>query len=62
MAAVESAKEKNNILNSLREIIPSLRLQSKAQLCFEYDLDVDKCLTYSEVYMIGIAIASVKGK
>ena len=62
MAAVKSAKEKNNILDSLREIMPSLRLQSKAQLCFEYGLDVDKCLTYSELYMVGIAIASIKGK
>ena len=62
MAAVKSAKEKNNILDSLREIMPSLRLQSKAQLFFEYGLDVDKCLTYSELYMVGIAIASIKGK
>ena len=62
MAAVKSAKEKNNLLDSLREIMPSLRLQSKAVLCFEYDLDVDKCFTYSELYTVGIAIASMKGK
>ena len=59
---MKNAKEKKNFLDSIREIMPALRLQSKSRLCFEHDLELEGCLGYSELYLVGIAIASITGK
>ncbi|KAL2038147.1 hypothetical protein N7G274_009095 [Stereocaulon virgatum] len=54
------AREKNNLLNSLRKIMPTLSPQSKAQVCFGHNLEVDRCLSYAQVYLLGMAIVSMK--
>ena len=40
----------------------SLGLENKKELCFEYGVDQGRCLSYSEVYVIGMALNSLKGK
>ena len=40
----------------------SLGLENKKELCFGYDGDQGRCLNYSEVYVIGMALDSLKGK
>ncbi len=61
-ATVKSTKERRNLLVSVWEMMSSLGLENKKQLCFEYDVDQGRCLDYSEVYVIGMALDSLKGK
>ena len=42
-------------------MMSSLGLENKKELCFEYGVDQGRCLNYSEVYVIGMALNSLKG-
>lgn len=42
-------------------MMSSLGLENKKELCFEYSVDQGRCLNYSEVYVIGMALNSLKG-
>ena len=61
-ATVKSTKERHNLLVSVREMMSSLGLENKKQLCFGYGEDQGRCLNYSEVYVIGMALDSLNGK
>ena len=39
----------------------SFGLENKNQLCFEYGVEQGRCLIYSEIYTIGMALDSLKG-
>ena len=43
-------------------MMSSLGLENKKELCIGYDGDQGRCLNYSEVYVIGMALDSLKGK
>lgn len=43
-------------------MMSSLGLENKKQLCFEYGVEQGRCLNYSEIYTIGMALDSLKGK
>lgn len=43
-------------------MMSSLGLEKKKELCFGYGGDQGRCLNYSEVYVIGMALDSLEGK
>lgn len=59
---MKSTKERHDLLVAIREMMSSLGPEKKKQLCFEYTVDQGKMLNYSEIYVLGMALDSLKGR
>lgn len=58
---LHSRRERNKLLGDFKDVMPSLGLQSKKELCFDFDIDQKEYLDYSHLLRIQIGISSLKG-
>ena len=58
---LHSRHEMNNLLGHFKDAIPSLSLQSKKELCFDFHIDPKEYLDYSHLLRIQIGILSLGG-
>lgn len=58
---LHSRQERNNLLGHFKDAMPSLGLQSKRELYFDFHIDQNEYLDYSQLLRIQIGISSLKG-
>ena len=58
---LHSGRERNNLLGHFKDIMPSLGLQSKRELCFGFDINQKEYLDYSHLLRIQTGILSLNG-
>ena len=59
--SLRSRRERNNLLGHFKDAMPSLCLQSKKALCFDFQVDQKEYLDYSQLLRIQIGISSLNG-
>lgn len=58
---VHSSRERNKLLRHFRDAMPNLGLQSKKELCFNFDVAQNKYLDCSQLLRIQVGISSLNG-
>ena len=59
--SLHSSRARNKLLHHFRDAMPSLGLQSKKALCFDFHVKQNEHLDYSQLLRIQIGIASLNG-
>lgn len=58
---LRSHRERNNLLSHFKDTMPSLGLQGKKELCFNFCIDQKEYLDYSQLLRIQIGLSFLKG-
>lgn len=62
LQSLHSRRERNNLLGHFKDAIPSLGLQNKKELCFDFRINQKEHLDYSQLLRIQVGISSLKGR
>lgn len=58
---LHSHRERNDLLSHFKDVMPSLGVQSKKELCFDFHVDKNEYLDYLQLLRIQLGIASLNG-